>query len=302
MSSGSRIATAAKGPALPRQPAAGVEAPGQEPGEAAEPAAAQALPLPGARQLRHLAALGALVALFESSELLGGRGVIAVAVLVAAIVVVGLALFLRAAAATRLAAGEELSWYAPIHYLLPVLAVAAAAGFAFVVRDWRPAVLAQLLMGAAVFASSYVTLQRFLGRSRPGHDFLHDAAVVVMLLGAFLAIYVGLSGLITRLVLVLVVTFLAAYESFLPVAKGDAEAIFYSQSVAVVTTAIAFALTYTGILPAAQVAVILMLVWYVERGVIVHFVAGDLTRSVLREYALLGLLALALIVNALLNR
>ena len=255
----------------------------------------------GARQLRYLAGLVVLLALFESSELPGGRGVVLVALLAGAVAVGGLAVAFRAASESG-PPTPALRWVAPIHYLVPVLSVGVAAAFAFVIGDWRLALLAQALMGGAVFASSYVTVQGFLGRSRPGHEFLHDAAVIFLLLGSFLAIYLGAQGVVARLVLVLVITFLAAYESFLPVGKGDAEAIFYSQSVAVVTTAIAFALTYTGLLPPPQVAVILMLVWYVERGLIVHFVSASLTRNVLREYALLGLVAIALIANALINR
>ena len=53
----------------------------------------------------------------------------------------------------------------PLHYVIPLMAVAVAAAVSFLIQDWRLHLASQVLMGVAVFASSYVTLERFFAGS-----------------------------------------------------------------------------------------------------------------------------------------
>jgi hypothetical protein len=187
------------------------------------------------------------------------------------------------------------------HFLLPAMAVSVSAAVAFIAHDWRVATVAQAVMGGAYLASTHVTVERVRGRERPGHEFLHDAAAIGVLLGAFLAILAGVPNLAGKIVLIAGTTFLVAYESFVDFVGGEHEALFYSQTVAVVTTAIGFGLIFSGILGQSYIAAILVLVWYVERGVIVHVLSRTMTRTVAGEYAVIAILCLVLIANALIN-
>ncbi|HEY8741121.1 MAG TPA: hypothetical protein VIN56_11065, partial [Candidatus Dormibacteraeota bacterium] len=113
---------------------------------------------PGARYLAHLAGLALLLGLFERWDLLGGFQVLAVVLLVMVVTAAGASLAL----ASR----------APLPYLVPLMAVAVAAAVSYLIQDWRLHVASQAMMAVAIFASSYVTLERFRGNDRPGHEFL----------------------------------------------------------------------------------------------------------------------------------
>jgi hypothetical protein len=250
----------------------------------------------GPRYLRYLAGLILLLGIFQRSDLLSVQAVLAVIAGTILVAVVGLALALQ-----RAGTGAIETWRSPDHYLLPVLAIGIGAAVSYLSPDWRLATVSQALAAGVVFASSYVTLERFLGRERPGHEFLHDAAFVVLLLGAFLAILSGIPNLLGKLVLIFVVTFLVAYESFISVVAGEYEALFYSQTVASIATAVAFGLVSASVLGDGYIAVILMLVWYVERGVIVHVLSRTMTRSIMLEYIVMAVVCLVLVANAVLN-
>jgi hypothetical protein len=236
------------------------------------------------------------ISMLESSDLVDVRGATGIAVLCALVAIAGVALALQHAAVV----GEG-NWTSPSNFVVPAMAVGVGAGVGAVVHDWRFTAVVQTFMAGAIYASGYVTLERFVGRERPGHEFLHDGALIVVLLGAFFAILAGVPSLFAKMVLIFVVTFLAAYESFFTVVRGEQESIFYSQTVAVVTTAIAFGLVYAGILGEGYVAVILLLVWYVERGVIAHVLSRTMTRSIVGEYAVMAFICIILVANALLN-
>jgi hypothetical protein len=175
------------------------------------------------------------------------------------------------------------------------MAVVVAAAVSYLIQDWRLHLASQVLMGVAIFASSYVTLERFCGRERPGHEFLMNAAVILILLGGYLAILVGTTTLTVRLVAIFVGTGLAAYELLGRVAQEQARAV-------VAALFVAFAMFSVGFVDNSRLAGILLVSWYVNRDLARHLFEGTLTRNILAEYSIGLVLVAALIGSALLSR
>ncbi|MFN2466262.1 MAG: hypothetical protein ABR598_08375 [Candidatus Dormibacteria bacterium] len=262
----------------------------------AEATAAQAPGHPGARYLAHLAALALLLGLFERWDLLGPIQVTALVVIVMVVTAVGSAL-----AFAGVGSGRD-SARAPLHYLVPLMAVAVAAAVSYLIQDWRLHLASQAMMAVAIFASSYVTLERFLGRERPGHEFLMNAAVILVLLGGYISVLVATSSLLIRLVAIFVGTGLAAYELLGRVAQEQARAVVGSLFVAQLVTIVAFALVSVQFVDNSRLAGILLVAWYVNRDLTRHLFEGTLTRNILAEYSVGLVLAAALIGSALLSR
>jgi hypothetical protein len=250
----------------------------------------------GPRYLAYLAALALLVGLFERWDLLGGAQVLAVVVGVMLLTVAGSALALKRARSPRESAGLVL------HYLVPLMAVAVAAAVSYLIQDWRLHVASQLMMAIAVFASTYVTLERFLGRERPGHEFLMNAAIILILLGAYLSILVGAPSVPLRLFAIFVGTALAAYELLGRVTSEQTRAAVASLIVAQIVTTVAFAMISLQFVDNSRLAGILLVAWYVNRDLARHLFEGTLTRNILAEYSVGLVLVAALIGSALLSR
>jgi hypothetical protein len=222
-----------------------------------------------------------------------------VAALVVGVMVVtaaGAALALRGAHSSRESAGQVL------HYVIPLMAVAVAAAVSYLIQDWRLHIASQFLMGIAIFASSYVTLERFFGRERPGHEFLMNAAVILILLGGYLAILVGTPSPPARLVMIFAGTALAAYELLGRVAEEQARAVVAALFVAQLVTIVAFAMISVQFVDNSRLAGILLVTWYVNRDLARHLFEGTLTRNILAEYSVGLVLVAALIGSALLAR
>lgn len=250
----------------------------------------------GPRFLGYLATLTLLVGLFERWDLLGGAAVVAVVVAVMALTVGGVSLALTRARSATESAGQVM------HYLVPLMAVAVAAAVSYLIQDWRLHLASQGMMGIAIMASSYVTLERFLGRERPGHEFLMNAATILILLGAYLSILVGIASVPLRLAAVFAATGLAAYELLGRVSTEQARAVVASLIVAQIVTTVAFAMISLQFVDNSRLAGILLVAWYVNRDLARHLFEGTLTRNILAEYSVGLLLVAALIASALLSR
>jgi hypothetical protein len=222
--------------------------------------------------------------------------VVAVVVGVMIVTVVGTSLALAGTGSARDSAR------APLHYLVPLMAVAVAAAVSYLIQDWRLHLASQGMMAVAIFASSYVTLERFMGRERPGHEFLMNAAVILVLLGGYISILVGSTNLAARLVAIFIGTGVAAYELLGRVAQEQPRAVVGSLFVAQLVTIVAFALISIQFVDNSRLAGILLVSWYVNRDLTRHLFEGTLTRNILAEYSIGLVLAAALIGSALLSR
>lgn len=249
----------------------------------------------GPRYLRFLAAAILLVGLFERSELLSPTGLY---ILVAALVVLtagGLAIAFAAAQS------EQESALAASHYLVPVMAVVVGGAVSVLVPDWQRHLGGQLLMTAAVFSAGYVTLERFRARRRPGHDFLQDAALFLVLLGAYAAILAGINSLPLRLLLVFAATFIATYENLSRATSVPGRALVGGVIVGQVVTAIAFGLISYQFLDVLRLTTILAAAWYVNRGMGYHMLEGTMSRGIFLEYVVGVVVCVSLVANAILT-
>jgi hypothetical protein len=205
-------------------------------------------------------------------------------------------------AAFRQATREPGEALRPQHYLVPAMAVLTAAAISYEAPDWRLHAISQLVMGAAVATSGYVTLEGLIGRTRPGQEFLHDAAVIVVLLGAYLAVLNGLPSVAARVVLIGLVAFLAAYESFNEAVRGDARAALFGLLVAQVVAVLAFALISLQNIDSGRMAAVLLIGWYANRGIGYNLLKNSLTGGIFVEYLVAALLCAGLVVSAVLTR
>jgi hypothetical protein len=274
-SSGSKISTVAREPRL------------------AEATAGPA-PRVGARYLRYLAGVVVLLGLFERSDLLPAQGVVALVVGIVVVNVLGLAAAIGHVESRR-------PKFDPRHYLIPVMAVVAGAAVSAQIVDWKLHLAAQVLVGVAVFASSYVTVARSGGRRRPGHEFLENASVILVLLGAYLALLAGVQSLSLRVILIFVATYVAAYVQLSRAVSEPGRALVGGMLVSLAATAIAFGLISAQFLDISRLGSILLVAWYVNTGMVFYMLEGTMTREILVEYMVGVVICAGLVATAILT-
>jgi hypothetical protein len=251
-------------------------------------------PLATARFLAYLAGGLLLLGLFEPSDMLSPQ---AVALLVALMVVV---LALGLAAALQQSGAEAAEFFAG-HYLLPGMAVVVAAAVSLQVVDWRLHIADQGLMAVAIFGSTYVTVERVRGRRRPGHEFLENAALILVLLGAYVALLAGVPSLGLRVALIFLASFMASYTQLSGVASEQGRAVAGGFIVSLVATAIGFGLISAQFLDLGRLATILLVAWYVNTGMVFYLLEGTMTRNVFLEYLVGIVICVGLVATAILT-
>jgi hypothetical protein len=260
----------------------------------AEPSVAEPYPLATARFLAYLAGALLLLGLFEPSDLLLPQAVAMLVALMVVVVAVG-----QAAALQQVEA--EASAFSAGRYLLPAMAVIVAAAVSLQVVDWRLHIADQALMAVAVFASTYVTVERVRGRRRPGHEFLENAALILVLLGAYVALLAGVPGLGLRVALIFLASFVASYIQLSTVASEQGRAVVGGFIVSLVATAIGFGLISAQFLDLGRLATILLVAWYVNTGMVFYLLEGTMTRNVFLEYLVGVVICAGLVATAILT-
>jgi hypothetical protein len=246
----------------------------------------------GTRYLGLISAWAVVIGLTFKSELLSPNQVWQATAGLALLVTLGL-VFLHARNHTP-------TWWSLDHYILPVLAIVAASAFSTLAPDYRIHALAMGLMGAFIFASSYVDLSRGMGRERPLHRFLRDATTFSVLLSLFyLVLQDNDLTNIAKFSAVFAVALLCGYRSFRFATKREGLALLSSFLTAGTVTFGAFGLV-TYLNQASQyVAVILAFAWYAWQGLTVHALDDSLTRRIAFEYGLFAVICVYLIALAL---
>ena len=166
--------------------------------------------------------------------------------------------------------------------------------------DFVPTVLAATFL-VAVFASAYVNVERLRGRRRPGHEFLENAAVILVLLGAYLALLSGVGSLGLRVALIFVATYVAAYVQLSRVATEQGRALVGGLLVSLAATAIAFGLISAQFLDIGRLSTILLVAWYVNTGMVFYMLEGSMTRNIFAEYAIGVVICAGLVATAILT-
>ena len=181
------------------------------------------------------------------------------------------------------------------HYIPALLGAFAIAGLSLVVHQWWTWALLAGLFGAGVVVAARLDYLRLAAHPKRGHHFVQEAILALALVGGYLAILGAPFSLPVKLGLIIVISFLAAFRSFR--VAGEAlttrRAFLFALLVAQVATFFAWAIfAYAGKAPEGVFAAMLLLAWYINRGVIRHTAEETLTREVLMEYGVFAAILL----------
>jgi hypothetical protein len=179
------------------------------------------------------------------------------------------------------------------HYIPSLLGAFAIAGLSLVVHQWWAWALTSAIFGAGVVVAARLDYLRLAAHPKRGHHFVQEAILALALVGCYLAILGASFSLPLKLVLIFVTSSLGAFRSFR--VAGEAlttrRAFLFGLLVAQVVTFFGWAIfAYAGKAPEGVFAAMLLLAWYINRGVIRHTAEETLTRQVVMEYGLFAAL------------
>jgi hypothetical protein len=175
------------------------------------------------------------------------------------------------------------------HFVPALMGAVAIAGLSLVIRDgWAWALAAVAFGGGLATAARLDYLQLRLVAKR-GHHFLQEGLLALALAGGLLAILAAPFSLLLKLAAIFTLSALAAYRSFR--VSGDPmtpnRGLLFALLVGQVATFFAWAIfSYAAAAPEGVFAAMLLLAWYINRGVVRHAAEETLNRNVVVEYAL----------------
>jgi hypothetical protein len=191
------------------------------------------------------------------------------------------------------------------HYIPVALGAITLAGLSFsqvLPELWKYVLLASVF-GVAFVITARLDYLRLRDEEKRGHVVVQEIILVVALFGAYLTIVSLNFNPILELLWVFAITFLAAYRSFringIPIAPRRAFifALFVAQVVTFLDWAIAALTLYLFVYPGWH-AVILMLAWYINRGLVRHTIEESFTRNVVLEYGAFAVFLIYLFVSS----
>ena len=233
------------------------------------------------RDRRFLVFIGIVLvaaALGLKSELVGGRQVWMLAGAMVVLAVAALAAYLRYGDARP----------APEHYIAVAIGCLAIGGLSTLVADfWRFALLVAAF-GLAFVVTAQLDYRRLRAQEKPGHLVLQEAVLIVTVSGAYLVLLATQMDQPLRLTGIFVVGTLAAYRYFRVVGTAipPGRSVFFAVVVGQVVTLLASLVSfYEATIGEGLFAVMLVLTWYVNRGLIRHGIEENFSLQILIEYA-----------------
>jgi hypothetical protein len=155
-------------------------------------------------------------------------------------------------------------------------------------------VLVTLLFGAGFALAIRLDYDRLAGDPKRGHAFLQEAILAAALTGGYLAVVTAPFNLALKLGWIFVVSALGAFRSFRVTGErplAPRRAVLFSIFVGQVVTFFAWAIaSYLSGVAEGIFAVMLLLAWYINRGIVRHTADEDLNRHVVMEYGLFAAL------------
>jgi hypothetical protein len=181
----------------------------------------------------------------------------------------------------------------PIEHFVPAaLGALAVSGLAQMMSDWWKYAVIAVAFGVGFYAAAQLDYRHLRDKAKPAHLVVQESVMALGVAGSFLVILTLNLNLSLRLLGIMVVAFLASYRSFRVLGRPMAprRALLFSIFVAQLVTFFAWAMTVYLYFHEGFFAVMLLLLWYVNRGIIRHTVEETLSRHVVIEYGLFVLL------------
>lgn len=201
-------------------------------------------------------------------------------------------LLLLAAPALMAYLGSESGLPAIESYIPAALGAVAVAGLSLIVADWWRYALMVGLFGVCFVLAAQLDYRRQREAQKPGHMIVQEGVLAVGLAASFLVVLTARLSLPLELAWIFGLSVMATYRSFrvigepMPPRRAFLFAVFVGQLVAF----FGWAMTVNLLFSEGIFAVMLLILWYVNRGIIRHTVEETLSRNVVVEYGLFGLL------------
>jgi hypothetical protein len=190
------------------------------------------------------------------------------------------------------------------HYIPVALGAITLAGLTQFqdVTLWKY-VLATAVFGAGFIIAARLDYLRLRDQEKRGHIVLQEVMLVVVVFGAYLVIVTLHFNIILELLWIFTITFLASYRSFRinGIAIAPRRAFIFALFVGQVVTFLAWAINALQlylVIYEGWFAVVLLIAWYINRGLVRHTVEDSFTRNVVLEYGAFALVLVYLFVSS----
>jgi hypothetical protein len=191
------------------------------------------------------------------------------------------------------------------HYIPVALGAITLAGLSFsqlVPEVWKYLLLASLF-GVGFVITARLDYLRLREEEKRGHAVVQDVILIVALAGAYLTVVSLHFNAILQLLWIFTITFMAAYRSFringIPIAPR--RALIFALFVGQVVTFLAWAITALSIylvVNEGAFMVMLLLAWYINRGLVRHTIEESFSRNVVLEYGAFAVFLVYLFVSS----
>jgi hypothetical protein len=190
------------------------------------------------------------------------------------------------------------------HYIPVALGATTLAGLSLLpdVELWKYLALTGMF-GAGFILAARLDYLRLRNEEKRGHVVLQEAVLILALAGAYLVVVALHFNPILQLLWIFTITFMASYRSFRINGSAIAprRAFIFALFVAQVVTFLAWAVTALSIYLVVNegiFAVMLLLAWYINRGLVRHTVEDSFTRNVVLEYGAFAVVLVYLFVSS----
>ena len=190
------------------------------------------------------------------------------------------------------------------HYIPVALGATTLAGLSLLpdVELWKYLILTATF-GTGFILAARLDYLRLRNEEKRGHVVLQEAILILALAGAYLVVVALHFNAILQLLWIFTITFMASYRSFRINGSAIAprRAFIFALFVAQVVTFLAWAVTALQIYLVVNegiFAVMLLLAWYINRGLVRHTVEDSFTRNVVLEYGAFAVVLIYLFVSS----
>jgi hypothetical protein len=191
------------------------------------------------------------------------------------------------------------------HYIPVALGAITLAGLSFsqlVPEVWKYLLLASLF-GVGFIITARLDYLRLRDEEKRGHAVVQDIILIVALAGSYLTVVSLHFNAILQLLWIFTITFMAAYRSVringIPIAPR--RALIFALFVGQVVTFLAWAITALSIylvVNEGAFMVMLLLAWYINRGLVRHTIEESFSRNVVLEYGAFAVFLVYLFVSS----